>query len=88
MTEHDHTHDHEHDHEHEGHDHGPTLGSVAWLDLSVEDAAPVRDFYAAVVGWTPEPNAMDGYEDWTMAGADGPSQFREDRVDQPKSKGK
>ena len=73
MTEHEHTHDHEHDHEHEGHDHGhgPTLGSVAWLDLSVEDAAPVRDFYAAVVGWTPEPNAMDGYEDWTMAGADG-----------------
>ncbi len=67
MTEHD------HDHDHDGHDHshGPALGSVAWLDLSVPDAAPVRDFYAAVVGWTPQPTPMDGYEDWTMAGPDG-----------------
>ena len=30
------------------------IGSVVWRDLTVPDAAPVRDFYAQVVGWDPE----------------------------------
>ena len=79
MPEHDHRHDDQaHDgHHHDGHDHGhdhghgPTPGTLAWLDLSVPDAAVVRDFYAGVVGWTAEAAPMDGYEDWTMSGADG-----------------
>ncbi len=85
MPEHDHHHDghhhngHGHEHDHDGHDHdhehdhghGPTPGTMAWLDLSVPDAAAARDFYAGVVGWTAEPAPMDGYEDWTMSGADG-----------------
>lgn len=79
MPEHDHRHDghhhnghgHDHDeHDHE-HAHGPTPGTMAWLDLSVDDAGAARDFYASVVGWTAEPTPMDGYDDWTMAGADG-----------------
>lgn len=78
MPEHDHRHDghhhnghgHDHDHDHD-HAHGPTPGTMAWLDLSVDDAAAARDFYASVVGWTAEPTPMDGYDDWTMAGADG-----------------
>ena len=69
MPDHDHDHDHHDHHEHD--DAGPALGSMAWLDLSVPDAAAVRDFYATVVGWTPTPTPMDGYEDWTMAGPDG-----------------
>lgn len=84
MPDHDHRHDghhhdghhhDDHDHDHDGHDHdhghGPTPGTMAWLDLSVPDAAAARDFYAGVVGWTAEPAPMDGYEDWTMSGADG-----------------
>ena len=29
----------------------PAPGSISWFDLTVPDARPVRDFYAAVVGW-------------------------------------
>ena len=31
------------------------VGSIGWVDLSVDDAHGLRDFYAAVVGWKPEP---------------------------------
>ncbi|MCI4317220.1 MAG: VOC family protein [Thermoplasmata archaeon] len=30
----------------------PRLGEVIWNDLTVPDAEEVRDFYAAVIGWT------------------------------------
>lgn len=49
----------------------PKPGAIAWRDLTVEDPARVRDFYAAVVGWTPEPVSMGDYEDWNMVGPDG-----------------
>lgn len=49
----------------------PTHGSVAWRDLTVRDAEGVRDFYAAVVGWSPEPVGMGDYDDWNMVGSDG-----------------
>lgn len=42
------------------------LGSVAWTDLTVPDATRVRDFYAAVVGWTHSPVDMGGYADFCM----------------------
>jgi len=41
-------------------------GSLAWVDLTVEDAGEVRDFYHAVVGWKPSPVTMDGYDDFAM----------------------
>lgn len=34
------------------------VGSIGWIDLTVDDAPRVRDFYAAVVGWKPEPVPM------------------------------
>jgi predicted enzyme related to lactoylglutathione lyase len=46
-------------------------GTIAWHDLTVGDADGVRDFYAAVVGWTPEPVSMGDYQDWNMVGSDG-----------------
>lgn len=46
-------------------------GSVAWADLTVADAPGVRDFYAAVVGWEPEPVDMDGYSDFLMTTVSG-----------------
>ena len=42
------------------------IGSVVWRDLSVPDAAPVRDFYAQVVGWETQPHDMGEYEDYVM----------------------
>jgi hypothetical protein len=45
---------------------GAAPGTIIGLDLTVPDAAPIRDFYAAVVGWEIEPFDMDGYEDYFM----------------------
>ena len=45
----------------------PKVGVVAWQDLTVPDAEKLRDFYAAVVGWRPEPVEMTGYSDYNMA---------------------
>jgi predicted enzyme related to lactoylglutathione lyase len=41
-------------------------GTVTWQDLTVEVAERVRDFYASVVGWAPEPITMGGYSDFVM----------------------
>lgn len=48
-----------------------TPGHIAWHDLTVEDAAGVRDFYAAVVGWKPEEVSMGEYADYNMTDAEG-----------------
>lgn len=42
------------------------VGRAGWMDLTVEDAPAVRDFYAAVVGWKPEPVSMGDYSDFNM----------------------
>ena len=54
----------------------PAPGTITWHDLTVDDAASVRDFYAEVVGWKAEQVDMGGYADYSMkspakAGADG-----------------
>lgn len=46
-------------------------GRLGWLDLTVEDAQGVRDFYSAVVGWQAEGVSMGEYEDFTMKPPDG-----------------
>jgi predicted enzyme related to lactoylglutathione lyase len=46
---------------------GPEIGSIAWRDLTVDDAETVRDFYAEVVGWKAEPVDMGGYSDFNMS---------------------
>lgn len=46
-------------------------GSIAWFDLTVPDAGTISDFYAAVVGWRPEPVDMGGYCDFTMTAPGG-----------------
>ena len=43
------------------------VGSVVWQDLTVADAAPSRDFYAAVIGWRFE----EGEGDFNMFPATG-----------------
>lgn len=42
------------------------MTSIGWVDLTVDDAPGVRDFYARVMGWRPEPVDMDGYADFNM----------------------
>jgi predicted enzyme related to lactoylglutathione lyase len=42
------------------------VGSLVGFDLTVSDAATIRDFYAAVVGWRPTPVDMGGYSDFAM----------------------
>lgn len=51
----------------------PPMGAITWSDLTVPDAVAVRDFYAAVCGWTAQPVAMGDYEDFAMVieGKDG-----------------
>ena len=45
----------------------PPVGAITWADLTVVDAPAVRDFYAAVCGWTPTEVAMGDYADYAMA---------------------
>jgi predicted enzyme related to lactoylglutathione lyase len=52
----------------------PAVGSVGWIDLTVSNAVELRDFYSAVIGWTPTPLDMGGYADFVMQapGAEAP----------------
>jgi len=48
-------------------------GKIGWIDLTVDDAPGVRDFYKAVVGWETEDVSMGDYDDYVMKppGGDG-----------------
>ena len=48
----------------------PEVGSIGWIDLTVENADEIRDFYTHVVGWTSAPVSMGDYSDYTMNTAD------------------
>jgi uncharacterized protein len=45
----------------------PTIGKVMWMDLTVEGADMVSDFYAAVVGWEKQALSMGDYNDYVMS---------------------
>jgi hypothetical protein len=42
------------------------IGKIGWIDISVDDASGLSDFYAKVVGWKPEPVSMGEYNDFNM----------------------
>ena len=42
------------------------IGKIGWIDISVDDASGLRDFYTKVVGWKPEPVSMGEYNDFNM----------------------
>ncbi|MCK5146286.1 VOC family protein [bacterium] len=48
----------EHDHEHNG--------AIIWQDLTVANAAGIKNFYADVIGWKPRTVEMGGYLDYEM----------------------
>lgn len=44
----------------------PEIGSITWCDLTIPNAEVVKDFYAKVIGWVPEPVSVGDYNDFTM----------------------
>ena len=44
----------------------PAIGSMVGLDLTVTNADEIRDFYAAVIGWSDAPVDMGEYNDYMM----------------------
>lgn len=42
----------------------PPNGAIVWRDLSVPDAAGLREFYTQVAGWTFTDVEMPGYQDY------------------------
>ncbi len=42
------------------------IGKIGWIDITVDDAGGLRDFYAKVVGWKPEDVSMGEYSDFNM----------------------
>ena len=43
------------------------IGKIGWIDMTVDDADGVRDFYRKVVGWDVEDVSMGDYADYSMA---------------------
>ena len=43
-----------------------SVGDMAWLDLSVNNATEVKDFYQHVIGWKTEEISMGDYNDYAM----------------------
>jgi predicted enzyme related to lactoylglutathione lyase len=41
-------------------------GAIVWVDLTVEDADQIQDFYTAVAGWKAETVNMGLYHDYQM----------------------
>lgn len=50
---------------------GSDIGKIEWLDLTVDNATQVKDFYAKVVGWKTEDVSMGSYDDFNMNLPDG-----------------
>ncbi len=42
------------------------VSTIGWVDLTVAEAGPVRDFYQAVVGWNTTELDMGGYSDFLL----------------------
>ena len=56
------------------HDAAAPMGCIAWLDLTISDAASTRDFYRQVIGWSVQnvdmEDAGEHYADYNMLGDD------------------
>lgn len=42
------------------------IGKIGWIDMTIDDATGLRDFYQKVVGWNVEDTNMGEYTDFTM----------------------
>ena len=48
-----------------------SIGKIGWIDMSVDDADSIRDFYKAVVGWGSDDVSMGDYADYAMTDSAG-----------------
>ncbi len=48
-----------------------STGRIGWIDMTVDHADEVRDFYKAVVGWGHEDVSMGDYADYSMTAPGG-----------------
>jgi len=42
------------------------IGRIEWMDLTVDDASSVRNFYTSVVGWSSSDVDMGSYSDFNI----------------------
>ena len=42
------------------------VGKIGWIDMTVDDADGIRDFYKSVVGWGSDDVSMGEYADYSM----------------------
>lgn len=43
------------------------VGKIGWIDITVDDATGLRDFYKNVIGWKSNDVSMGEYSDFSMA---------------------
>lgn len=69
---------------------GNENGTIGWIDITVDDAEGLRDFYSKVAGWEPHNVDMGDYADFAMspAGSETPTagicHARGGNADQPR----
>ncbi len=44
----------------------PEIGKISWIDLTVEDATGIQDFYCEVIGWQAQDRSMGVYNDFDI----------------------
>lgn len=49
----------------------PRPGTITWIDLTVQDADRLGDFYRSVTGWGRDVLSMGDYHDYVMRDIDG-----------------
>ena len=49
----------------------PPAGTIVWHDLTVPDAAALKDFYAGVAGWSFSEHDMGEYSDFNVMDSQG-----------------
>lgn len=49
----------------------PRPGTITWIDLTVQDAERLGDFYRSVTGWARDSLSMGDYHDYVMKDIDG-----------------
>jgi uncharacterized protein len=47
------------------------IGTIAWRDLTVNNAEEIKDFYCKVVGWEASPHDMGEYHDFDIKTPEG-----------------
>lgn len=47
------------------------IGKIGWVDLTVDNAEEIKNFYSDVIGWQSSPHNMGDYHDFDISSEDG-----------------